>query len=39
MPRTLINVPPRAKHGEIVEIKTLISHQMEPGYRPNSNGK
>jgi sulfur-oxidizing protein SoxZ len=29
----LINVPARAKRGEIVEIKTLISHVMETGYR------
>jgi sulfur-oxidizing protein SoxZ len=29
----LINVPARAKRGEIVEIKTLISRVMETGYR------
>jgi sulfur-oxidizing protein SoxZ len=29
----LINVPARAKRGEIIEIKTLISHAMETGYR------
>jgi sulfur-oxidizing protein SoxZ len=29
----LINVPPRARRGEIIEIKTLISHAMETGYR------
>jgi sulfur-oxidizing protein SoxZ len=29
----LINVPARAKRGEIVEIKTLVSHVMETGYR------
>ena len=29
----LINVPARAKRGEVVEIKTLISHVMETGYR------
>jgi sulfur-oxidizing protein SoxZ len=39
MPRALINLPSRAKRGEVVEIKTLISHQMEPGYRPNSTGE
>jgi sulfur-oxidizing protein SoxZ len=26
-------VPARAKRGEVVEIKTLISHVMETGYR------
>ncbi len=39
MARTLINVPPKAKRGEIVEIKTLISHEMESGYRPDSVGR
>jgi len=33
MASALINVPPRAKRGEIIEIKTLISHVMETGYR------
>ena len=39
MARTLINVPPQAKRGEIVEIKTLISHDMESGYRPDNVGR
>jgi len=34
----LINVPERAKRGEIVEIKTLISHPMETGYRRSQSG-
>ena len=38
MAETLISVPPRAKRGEIVEIKTLISHPMETGYRRNQSG-
>jgi sulfur-oxidizing protein SoxZ len=33
MTRTLINVPVKAKRGEIVEIKTLIAHPMESGFR------
>jgi sulfur-oxidizing protein SoxZ len=33
MASALINVPPRARRGEIVEIKTLISHVMETGFR------
>ena len=33
MASALINVPARAKRGAIVEIKTLISHVMETGYR------
>jgi sulfur-oxidizing protein SoxZ len=29
----LINVPPRARRGEVIEVKTLISHTMETGFR------
>jgi sulfur-oxidizing protein SoxZ len=29
----LINVPALARRGEIIEIKTLVSHVMETGYR------
>jgi sulfur-oxidizing protein SoxZ len=39
MARALINVPAKAKRGEIIEIKTLISHPMESGYRVGTNGK
>ena len=38
MARALINVPPKAKRGEIIEIKTLISHEMETGFRPDNIG-
>jgi sulfur-oxidizing protein SoxZ len=38
MARTLINVPPKAKRGQVIEIKTLISHIMETGYRRNETG-
>ena len=38
MARTLINVPARAKRGEVIELKTLISHPMETGYRVGTNG-
>jgi sulfur-oxidizing protein SoxZ len=33
MTRALISVPPKAKRGEVLEIKTLISHVMETGFR------
>ena len=36
MARTLINVPQKAKRGEIIAIKTLISHVMESGFRHTS---
>jgi sulfur-oxidizing protein SoxZ len=39
MARTLVNVPPKAKRGQVVEIKTLISHVMETGYRRTDTGK
>jgi sulfur-oxidizing protein SoxZ len=38
MARVLINVPARAKRGEVIEVKTLISHPMESGYRVGTNG-
>ena len=33
MSNVLVNVPARARRGEVIEIKTLISHPMETGYR------
>jgi sulfur-oxidizing protein SoxZ len=33
MANALISVPARARRGEIIEIKTLVSHPMETGYR------
>lgn len=39
MARTLINVPQTAKCGEVIEIRTLIAHPMETGYRPGSDGR
>ncbi len=38
MARTLINVPATAKRGEIIEIRTLIAHVMESGYRTGPDG-
>lgn len=38
MASLLINVPATAHRGEIIQIKTLISHVMEPGYRRDSLG-
>ena len=39
MARALINVPAKAKKGEIIEIKTMLSHPMETGFRPSDDGK
>ena len=38
MASVLVNVPATARRGEIIQIKTLISHSMEPGYRRDSLG-
>ena len=38
MSRALINVPAKAKRGEIIAIKTLISHKMETGFRYSDTG-
>ncbi|ACL62400.1 thiosulfate oxidation carrier complex protein SoxZ [Methylobacterium nodulans] len=39
MARSLINVPKTARAGSVIEIKTLISHPMETGYRPGPDGR
>ena len=39
MGAALINVPKRARRGEIIEIKTLTSHIMETGYRRTATGE
>ena len=38
MARALINVPAKAKRGQVIEIKTLISHAMESGFRHSTVG-
>ena len=38
MPAALINVPKKAKRGDVVEIKALMSHIMETGYRRTASG-
>ena len=37
--RTLITVPPTARRGDVIEIRTLIGHPMEPGFRADAQGK
>jgi sulfur-oxidizing protein SoxZ len=39
MARALIKAPASAKHGEVIEIRTLIAHVMETGYRTGTDGK
>jgi sulfur-oxidizing protein SoxZ len=38
MARALINMPASARRGEVIEIRTLIGHPMETGYRPGAEG-
>ena len=38
MTRTLITIPPNITRGEIIEIRALIQHPMETGYRRGSDG-
>ena len=39
MAGALINVPERARRGEIIEIKTLAQHVMETGFRRTQTGE
>ena len=38
MSRSLISVPKTAKKGEVVDIRAMIAHPMETGYRMGPNG-
>ena len=38
MARALVSVPQKAKRGEVLEIKALVQHPMETGYRRNTHG-
>jgi sulfur-oxidizing protein SoxZ len=37
--RALINAPKTARRGEVIEIKAMIAHKMETGYRLGPNGQ
>jgi sulfur-oxidizing protein SoxZ len=39
MARALINAPARVSRGSVIEIKTLISHVMETGFRFTQTGQ
>ena len=34
-----IKIPESAKKGDVIEIRTLVSHIMETGFRKDANGK
>lgn len=37
--RALINAPKTARKGDIIEIRAMIAHKMETGYRQGPNGQ
>jgi sulfur-oxidizing protein SoxZ len=39
MSRALVNVPPKARPGEVITIKALIQHKMETGFRYSNLGE
>lgn len=39
MARVLISVPRTARRGQVFEIRALIQHPMETGYRPDAGGE
>ena len=39
MANILINAPKTARKGELVEIKALVLHPMESGFRAGTNGR
>jgi sulfur-oxidizing protein SoxZ len=38
MARALITMPKAAQRGELIEIRALIAHPMESGFRPDAQG-
>jgi sulfur-oxidizing protein SoxZ len=39
MSQVRVRVPSQARQGEVIEIKTLLSHPMETGYRRDVQGQ
>jgi sulfur-oxidizing protein SoxZ len=39
MARALITAPATARRGDVIEIRTLIAHAMETGYRVDAEGR
>ena len=39
MARAIINMPSQARRGEVIEIRALIGHPMETGYRVGADGQ
>jgi sulfur-oxidizing protein SoxZ len=39
MARSLITLPARARRGDVIEVRCLIAHPMETGYRADDQGR
>jgi sulfur-oxidizing protein SoxZ len=39
MARALITMPGTAKRGEVIEVRVLLAHPMESGFRPDAQGR
>jgi len=39
MARALVHLPPSPRRGEVFEIRTLIAHPMESGFRVDAEGR
>jgi sulfur-oxidizing protein SoxZ len=39
MARALVHMQAAARRGEVIEIRALVAHPMETGYRPGADGK
>ena len=39
MSRVVVSVPPRARRGDVIEIRTLAGHPMETGFRRTQLGE
>jgi len=39
MARALVNLPPTVRRGQPFEVRALVSHAMETGFRPGADGK
>ena len=38
MARTIVSVPPRAARGQVIDVKALVGHGMETGFRHTEGG-
>ncbi len=39
MTQAILTIPASAKKGEVIDVRALIAHGMESGFRPGNDGK